>query len=139
MLTLAHPPRVLSAYTLEDARNHRDQEWVTREHAYHTVALDELNALVRKFNGLAPYTVRRPYYIIQSELERAYRDASEDVLSGLAENARKAGVGRRPDIGRGLVDDDDGVGVGSGGSGGVDEPLRLWDAVTGWFRRRRPA
>ena len=112
----------------------RDEEWITREHAYHTVAVDELNALVRKYNGLAPYAVRRPYYTLNAELDRAYSDAGTDVLTSLTESARQT-LGRRP-VGRGLISDDDGDGS-TAPPGAHGEPLRIWDVIVGWFRRRQ--
>ena len=65
----------------------RDAEWEAREQAFHDHALNEVNAVVRKYNGLAPYAVRRAYYMRDTELEKAYRDSAEDILRGLAERA----------------------------------------------------
>ncbi|KAI0034594.1 hypothetical protein K488DRAFT_45199 [Vararia minispora EC-137] len=138
MLTLAHRPSALTAFSLANVQAFRDEEWLARERAYHTVAINELNALVRKYNGLAPYAVRRPYHALDVELNRAYSDAGPDVLSGLAESARQ--TSNRPLAGRGLIGDNDGDGPAASDESGVGgESLRIWDVVVGWFRRRQQA
>lgn len=91
----------------------RDAEWEDKERSYHETALDEVNALVRKYNGLAPYAVRRAYYMRAAELERAYRDAGEDILRGLEERARRGPGYMRP-VPAGEDDEE-----GGGGEGGV--------------------
>ena len=80
MLTLSHPAVLLPRLTMSDVLAYRDEEWENRERAYHDTALEELNSLVRKYNGLAPYAVRRPYYMLNVELEKAYNDCAEDIL-----------------------------------------------------------
>src|ERR1700761_5152419 len=61
MLTLTRSQ--LTPPSTADVRALRDGEWETRERAYHDSALAEVNSLVRKYNGLAPYAVRRAYYV----------------------------------------------------------------------------
>jgi len=90
MLTASQPLALLPQLTLDDVTSMRDTEWEEREKSYHDRAIDEINALVRKYNGLAPYAVRRPYYMLGPELERVYRDAGEDILRGLAERMQDA-------------------------------------------------
>ena len=93
MLTLPHqPPRELS---LADAQALRDGEWEAREEAYHESALAEVNTLVRKYNALAPYAVRRAYYVRGVELNRAYEKGAEDIVQELARRFRgsQAGAG----------------------------------------------
>jgi DnaJ family protein C protein 28 len=138
MLTLTHHSLDLASFTLADVQAYRDEEWMAREHAYHTVAVDELNSLVRKYNGLAPYSVRRPYHVLAAELDRVYLEAGRDVLSGLAESARQASG--KPAARRGPIDDEEG-GPGSGGGQGPDghSQLGIWDVVVGWFRGRKHA
>jgi DnaJ homolog subfamily C member 28 len=51
--------------------------------------LKEINSLVRKYNGAAPYTVRRPYYARNIEIERVYEVCAEDIWQELAERARE--------------------------------------------------
>lgn len=90
LLTAAQPASQLPRLTLAEISALRDAEWEARERAFHDHALDEVNAVVRKYNGLAPYAVRRAYYMRDTELEKAYRDAAEDILRGLAERAASA-------------------------------------------------
>ncbi|KAI0306891.1 hypothetical protein B0F90DRAFT_1807630 [Multifurca ochricompacta] len=52
----------------------RQSEWEAREKTYHDSGLADENSLVRKYNGLAPYAVRRAYYLRDVELERAYKE-----------------------------------------------------------------
>lgn len=92
MLTLSHPAVLWPRLTMSDVLAHRDAEWENRERAYHDTALEELNSLVRKYNGLAPYAVRRPYYMLNVELEKAYQDCAEDILRGIAERANGQSV-----------------------------------------------
>ena len=89
-MTASQPASQLPQLTLVEIRALRDAEWEARERAFHDHALDEVNALVRKYNGLAPYAVRRAYYMRDTELEKAYRDSAEDILRGLAERAANA-------------------------------------------------
>ncbi|KAF9075333.1 hypothetical protein BDP27DRAFT_1257868 [Rhodocollybia butyracea] len=85
-LTALHPPAILATrLTLQDIKVHRDTEWEERERSYHEVAVKEINSLVRKYNGVAPYSVRRAYYVRSVEVERLYEDCAEDVLRGLKE------------------------------------------------------
>ena len=39
----------------------RDKEWEQKEASFHEQAVTELNQLIRKYNGLAPYATRRSY------------------------------------------------------------------------------
>ncbi|KDQ31417.1 hypothetical protein PLEOSDRAFT_1020218, partial [Pleurotus ostreatus PC15] len=71
--------------TLVELQALRDDNWEKREFSYHTAAIAEINALVRKYNTVAPYAVRRPLYTRDAELERAYKESGEDILQGLEE------------------------------------------------------
>ncbi|OCH94546.1 hypothetical protein OBBRIDRAFT_769647 [Obba rivulosa] len=124
VLTLSQPSVQLPALSLADVTALRDAEWEVREQAYHDSALEELNALVRKYNGLAPYAVRRPYFVRGAELDRMYRDCGEDILRGLAERARAHGGSLPP---AGVGDDPEEGGGGSGAPAG--------DALRGWSLR----
>lgn len=85
LLTASQPAAQLPQLKLDEVSALRDAEWEARERAFHDHALEEVNALVRKYNGLAPYAVRRAYYMRDTELEKAYRDSAEDILQGLAD------------------------------------------------------
>ncbi|KIY66689.1 hypothetical protein CYLTODRAFT_444493 [Cylindrobasidium torrendii FP15055 ss-10] len=82
-LTTENPSHVLVDLTVDSIKALRDPSWVSRQQSYHDVATNDLNALVRKYNGIAPYAVRRPYYSRESEIARLYEDCAEDVLREL--------------------------------------------------------
>ncbi|KAI9508152.1 hypothetical protein F5148DRAFT_1199210 [Russula earlei] len=92
MLTLSG--RSPHGMSLADARALRDREWEARERAYHESALRELNSLVRKYNALAPYAVRRAYHVRDAELGRAYEEGGEDVLRDIEGRSRSSGAER---------------------------------------------
>lgn len=50
--------------------------------------LKEVNSLVRKYNGVAPYAVRRPFYVRDVEMERVLEACAEDISRELAERAK---------------------------------------------------
>ncbi|KAI9512191.1 hypothetical protein F5148DRAFT_1164690, partial [Russula earlei] len=92
MLTLScRSPHGMS---LADARAESDREWDAHERAYHESPLRELNSLVRKYNALAPFAVRRAYHVRDVELGRAYEDGGEDVLREI-EGRCSSGAKRR--------------------------------------------
>jgi len=69
MLILSRRP--LRGLSPADIQALRDSDWEAREKAYHESALAEVNALLRKCNALAPYAVRKVYYVWVVELGRA--------------------------------------------------------------------
>jgi DnaJ family protein C protein 28 len=82
---MEHPTELLNRFTLEDIKRHRDSEWIAKEKNYHETAVGKLNALVRNYNGLAPYAVRRAYYTREAEVERLYDECAPAILRALAE------------------------------------------------------
>ena len=130
MRTLTLSRRPLCVLSPADIRALRDGEWEAREKAYHGSALAEVNALVRKYNALAPYVVHRAYYIRDVELSRAYEEGIEDIVPELD---RRLGDSEARDVGKGMVDDGDdeptAVGVQSPGTIFV-----LCDLFRQWFR-----
>jgi DnaJ family protein C protein 28 len=133
MLTFSRQP--LRELSLADARALRDREWEAREKAYHESALAEVNTLVRKYNALAPYAVRKVYYVRDVELDRAYEEGAEDVIQELAGRfgGSQAGAGHPQD--RAVRDEEDEqtvMGVQSQGN-----VLRLRDLFRQWFRGRK--
>jgi hypothetical protein len=130
MLTLARrAPRELS---LADARALRDKEWEARERAYHESALAEVNALVRKHNALAPYAVRRGYYVRDVELDRAYEESAEEIIEELGGRLHGSGA-ENPDQ-RAVGDGEDELTfMGVQPRGNV---LKLRDLFRQWFLGR---
>lgn len=129
MLTLSQPAGLLTNLTLENISLFRDAEWETRERAYHDTALAEVNSLVRKYNGMAPYAVRRGYYALDVEREKAYEESAEDILSGIAERA-KAGAAGTSNRGAGWDDEREPAQV-----SGDASPLRIRDIIREWIKR----
>jgi DnaJ family protein C protein 28 len=128
MLTLSRRP--LRELSLADLRTLRDGEWEARERAYHESALEEVNALVRKYNALAPYAVRRAYYVRDVELDRSYEESAEDILQELGGRLGGSGAGNSA-----VRDEEDGLTVmGAQSQGNV---FRLRDLFRQWFRGRR--
>lgn len=67
----------------------KDRQWEVREGRFHATALEEVNSQIRNYNNVAPYTVRKGYLELPSELERAYRDARPLIREEVA--SRRAG------------------------------------------------
>ena len=62
-------------------------EWETREKAYHSLAVDDLNAKARSYNMIAPYTARKAYTNLQTELEQCYRDVAPQIVEAVRTRA----------------------------------------------------
>jgi len=131
MLTLSRRP--LRGLSPADIQALRDGEWEAREKAYHESALAEVNGLVRKYNALAPYAVRKAYYIRDVELGRAYEEGAEDIMRELD---RRLSGSEAWDVGKGVADDGDNepTVVGIQPTGPI---ITLRDLFRQWFRSRR--
>jgi len=139
MLTTQHPPAFLAGLTLVDARSLRDKDWEARERSYHDTVVGEMNSLVRRYNGVAPYPVRRPYHDREAELALTYEEAAEDVLEAV--RARVSNASFRKGSVHGYSGDED-AGTGGTGEGHDDFSVgkrdeknraRFWDVIRGWF------
>jgi hypothetical protein len=73
----------LSTLTAEKLSQMRDPEWENKERAYHEHAVAELNSQVRRYNGLAPYSVRRGLHTVEGELARCYANSGRHILDAL--------------------------------------------------------
>lgn len=73
-----------NAKLIDVAQRFRDREWEAREHGYHLTELDTLNTKVRRYNHLAPYTVRRPLLSLEVELEATFVRAVPDLVETLS-------------------------------------------------------
>ncbi|KAF8644275.1 hypothetical protein AX16_008577 [Volvariella volvacea WC 439] len=141
-LTSTTPRGLLQKYTLADIQGLRDLEWEKREQDYHDAAVEELNSLVRKYNGLAPYAVRRPYYMRKVEIERVYEECTEDILKGLTKVLSEEGFSSPIGTNSGYGDDEGGQGSapGSGDNGrseakGIAPSWRLRDVIVSLLGR----
>jgi len=71
---------------LETCKSYRDPEWQEREHKYHSVALQDLNVKVRRYNGLAPYHTRRAMLDKELELERLYESSGLKIALAVSQD-----------------------------------------------------
>lgn len=77
---------------IEQAGDFRDKEWEARERSYWDVSLKNVNELVRKYNIVAPASVRMPLLTVELELLGAYRDCTP-ILQDELQRRVKAGLG----------------------------------------------
>ncbi|PVF96304.1 hypothetical protein CPB86DRAFT_775810 [Serendipita vermifera] len=91
-LSNAHDPMFVTRQTAGGLSLMRDPEWEEKEKSYHEHAIAELNTLVRRYNGIAPYSVRRGLHTREAELARCYETSGERILSELraGQSQRKA-------------------------------------------------
>ncbi|KAL0951975.1 hypothetical protein HGRIS_008628 [Hohenbuehelia grisea] len=121
------PPPTLSILSSSPSLRRAQTTWETQERSYHDAAVGELNNLVRKYNGLAPYAVRRTPYTREGELERLYRDAAPDIVEGLKLRAGQLSKGHGKV--RGVSED----GEGGGPAGEDTAPLKQYWGPS-WLR-----
>ncbi|KAG8916447.1 hypothetical protein FRC00_000125, partial [Tulasnella sp. 408] len=96
LLSLPPPPypRTLPPHlTVESIAAMRDPAWEKRELSYHEAALDEVNAQIRRHNGIAPFAARRGYLMREFELERCYEESAEEILENVKERLKEPGDG----------------------------------------------
>ena len=74
-LSMEQPADILSNLTLNRIKAFWDSEWVEKEKTYH--------------ESVAPYAVRRAYYIREVEIQRLYDDCAEDILRAIADRAQE--------------------------------------------------
>lgn len=118
--------------SLADVRALRDAEWETRERAYHASALAEVNSLVRKYNALAPYAVRRVYYVREAELANIYYESGEEILQEIEGRPRGPGTRAKSDARPG--EDVEELHMEASTAGEV-RVIRLRDLFWQWIRR----
>jgi DnaJ homolog subfamily C member 28 len=134
ILTMAIPPSELPLVDATRVAALRDSGWEVREKSYHDAALKDINDLVRKYNGLAPYAVRKPYYTRETELARVYAESCKDILEELAARVRNPsasiGSSRFPHGAEHIEDASTGL-----PPEGLP-PLQIWRMIMSWLRRR---
>jgi len=144
MLSLSRPPSALAALVLSDIASIRDTEWEARERAYHDTAIEELNSLVRRYNGVAPYPVRKPYHDRKTELDRVYQESAEAIMKGLEERIQSMASGSVLIGGGNFGGGEDDLAGGRGGNGLSPEVIAgrsswgFWDIVRRLFRNPEP-
>ncbi len=70
----------------------RDPDWEKAELAYHTLAVQELNALTRSYNLMAPKIAQKPYLTLARELRRCFADVAPTLPDTILERSRKPTV-----------------------------------------------
>ncbi|KIO22011.1 hypothetical protein M407DRAFT_28425 [Tulasnella calospora MUT 4182] len=96
LLSLPPPPypRTLPPHlTVESIVAMRDPAWEKRELSYHEAALDEVDAQIRRHNGIAPFAARRGYLMRQFELEKCYEESAEEILENVKEKLKEPAEG----------------------------------------------
>lgn len=66
----------------------RDPAWESLEHAYHTLAINNLNSLARSYNLMAPSLAKKPYYSLSRELASCFADIAPQLPNEIRERAR---------------------------------------------------
>ncbi|KAG8913043.1 hypothetical protein FRC02_005696 [Tulasnella sp. 418] len=116
-------PRTLNNVTVESISKLRDKEWEEKEASYHEAALKEVNDQIRRHNGMAPFSARRPYLMLKYELERCYEKNAEDVLKNLEETLSREPLNRKPGAKR------SGDAASASGNLGEFTTFSLWDTL----------
>ncbi|KIW16404.1 hypothetical protein PV08_06456 [Exophiala spinifera] len=84
------PPQQLQPRPVRPAAHvFRDPAWEKAELAYHTLAVQELNALTRSYNLMAPKIAQKPYYTLDRELKRCFADVAPTLADEILERSRK--------------------------------------------------
>ena len=135
MLTLSQAPASLPKLSIPQVSALRDPEWEARERGYHDAAVEELNSLVRRYNGVAPYAVRRAYYMRTAELERVYENSAGDIIQGITDRISSS---TRLRGGQGPFDEDDGkISGGNSEESGGQDSIRFMKILKEWFSSLR--
>ena len=66
----------------------RDPSWQSLEHAYHTLAISNLNSLARSYNLMAPDLAKKPYFSLPRELASCFADIAPQLPNEIRERAR---------------------------------------------------
>lgn len=67
----------------------RDPAWESTEHAYHALAITDLNSKTRSYNLQAPDLAKKPYFSLARELNACYADVAPQLPSAILERAIK--------------------------------------------------
>ncbi|OAG12293.1 uncharacterized protein CC84DRAFT_1171044 [Paraphaeosphaeria sporulosa] len=67
----------------------RDPAWENIEHAYHKLAIEDLNSKTRSYNLQAPELARKPYFSLERELKACYADVAPQLAAAIRERAVK--------------------------------------------------
>jgi hypothetical protein len=93
---------------IELAHPFRDPAWEAAERSYMTLAIENLNAITRSYNLMAPDLAKKPYFSLDRELRNCFADVAPELpgeirlratrpaksFDGTFGGARKEGAGR---------------------------------------------
>lgn len=70
----------------------RDEAWEKAEHSYQSLVINELNALARSYNLMAPKIAQKPYYNLARELKRCYAEVAPTLADEILNRSIKGPV-----------------------------------------------
>ena len=91
-----------SSLSLPNVPPFRDPTWQSLEHAYHALAIKDLNNLTRSYNLQAPSLAKKPYFSLERELSSCFADIAPQLPNEIKDRARRPEkvrvevVGHRP-------------------------------------------
>ncbi|PTB70073.1 hypothetical protein BBK36DRAFT_1156621 [Trichoderma citrinoviride] len=68
-------------------RPFRDPDWEKAERAYLELSIEQLNAITRSYNLMAPELAKKPYYNLQRELDACFADVAPLLAKEIKERA----------------------------------------------------
>ncbi|KAI1139877.1 hypothetical protein F5Y05DRAFT_334830 [Hypoxylon sp. FL0543] len=80
----------------------RDPDWLSTEKAYMDLSINNLNALTRSYNLMAPELAKKPYFSLERELSNCYADVAPQLADAIKDRASRppkslmGGVGHTP-------------------------------------------
>jgi len=85
-----------ASITPTNIRPFRDLTWQKAELAYHNLNITNLNNLTRSYNLIAPKLAQKPYYNLERELLRIFREVAPTIAAELHERATNPNYGKKP-------------------------------------------
>lgn len=86
----------LTPSVIANSGAYRDKEWEERERGYHDASVKNLNSLIRKYNVVAPPTVRASVTSVETELASCYRECAALIKQELEKRAKEGAPAPRP-------------------------------------------
>lgn len=74
-----------------EAADFRDADWEALERPYLALAVEELNLQTRAYNLLAPVAAQKPYFSLERELQRCFRECAVGIAGGIEGGTAKQG------------------------------------------------
>jgi hypothetical protein len=67
----------------------RDPTWEATERSYMELAINNLNAITRSYNLMAPELAKKPYFNLQRELNNCFADVAPQLANEIKERAAR--------------------------------------------------